>query len=115
MAAYTSRNKCVLRHWLKVEESLYKQKERVDWLKLGDSNTHYFYAAMKHRSLRNRLVSIYGEDGVLYTEPSQVQAEVLKFYKDLLGTRASGLHDATLFEGPKLSAHAHQTCFRSGN
>lgn len=94
-----------LRHWLKVEENIYRQKSRVDWLKLGDANTYYFYAAMKHRHNRNRLVSIYGEDGVLYDEPAK--AEVLKFSQ--VGTKALGLHEvdiATLTKGPKLSKQA---------
>lgn len=30
-----------------IEESIYRQKSTVQWLKLGDSNTAYFYANTK--------------------------------------------------------------------
>ncbi|XP_075074400.1 uncharacterized protein LOC142162002 [Nicotiana tabacum] len=36
-----------LEKWSIIEESIYRQKSRVKWLKLGDSNTAYFYANMK--------------------------------------------------------------------
>lgn len=49
----------------------YQQKSRVDWLRLGDSNTHFFFAAMKQRYTRNRMASICSEDGTLLTEPDQ--------------------------------------------
>ncbi|XP_021850220.2 uncharacterized protein [Spinacia oleracea] len=40
---------CKLKKWLGIEEQALKQKSRVQWLKVGDSNHHYFYAAMKER------------------------------------------------------------------
>lgn len=48
--------------WLKVEESVYQQKSRVDWLRLGDSNTSFFFSAMKQRYQRNRIDTIYDEN-----------------------------------------------------
>lgn len=33
-----------LEKWVKIEESIYKQKSRNQWLKLGDSNSALFFA-----------------------------------------------------------------------
>lgn len=38
-----------LNKWSMIEESIHKQKFRVQWLKLGDSNKKFFYAQMKGR------------------------------------------------------------------
>ncbi|KAH0644895.1 hypothetical protein KY284_032779 [Solanum tuberosum] len=37
--------------WSQIEESIYKQNLRVQWLKLGDANTAYFFASMKNRKM----------------------------------------------------------------
>lgn len=39
-----------LEKWSTIEEGIYKQKSRVQWLKLGDSNTTFFFANMKGRA-----------------------------------------------------------------
>ncbi|XP_019261589.1 PREDICTED: uncharacterized protein LOC109239475 [Nicotiana attenuata] len=41
--------KCELEKWVMIEESIYKQRSRVQWQKLGDSNSAYFFAQMKNR------------------------------------------------------------------
>ncbi|XP_019239401.1 PREDICTED: uncharacterized protein LOC109219399 [Nicotiana attenuata] len=59
-----------LAKWLKVEQSVVKQKSRNKWLKLGDSNTSYFHACVKNRQARNhigRLMDIAGQ--MLQTAP----------------------------------------------
>lgn len=38
-----------LTKWSQIEESIYKQKSMVQWLKLGDTNTTYFLTNMKGR------------------------------------------------------------------
>lgn len=80
-----------LRHWMKVQESVYKQKARIDWIKLGDANTHYFFAAMQQRYSRNRIESIYTYSDMLLQDPDQVAGEIKNFYITLLGTKAECL------------------------
>lgn len=35
-----------LEKWNKIEESILKQKSRVNWLKLGDANNAFFFVSM---------------------------------------------------------------------
>nr|XP_009780614.1 PREDICTED: uncharacterized protein LOC104229646 [Nicotiana sylvestris] len=70
--ALEKETKVELEKWLEVEESIMKQKARIKWLKVGDSNTAYFHACVKNSA-------------------NEVEEEILSFYKKLLGTAASTL------------------------
>lgn len=50
-----SKTKEELEKWLMVEESIAKQKSRVQWLNLGNGNTAYFYAFLKNRQAQNQI------------------------------------------------------------
>lgn len=100
-----------LKHWYKVEESILKQKSRVDWLQLGDQNTRFFFSAMKQRHARNTMVTMMNEAGDFLTEPDQIQHEVLSFYKNLLGSKTQGLQEINqsyIRQGPLLSSVSQQ-------
>ncbi|XP_057548584.1 uncharacterized protein LOC130827012 [Amaranthus tricolor] len=81
----------LLRKWNFIEESALKQKSRIQWLKLGDSNNHFFHAAMKARYNTNRINLLYNAQGDRLEDPVGIQQEILHFYKSLLGSRASSL------------------------
>lgn len=51
-----------LQKFMQVEESILKQKARVQWLKLGDSNSHFFFHAMKERYLQNSMEILQDEE-----------------------------------------------------
>ncbi|XP_050233116.1 uncharacterized protein LOC126681613 [Mercurialis annua] len=40
---------------LRSKESFYKQKSRIQWLQLGDSNTKYFHNSIKQRRVRSSI------------------------------------------------------------
>ncbi|PHU04288.1 hypothetical protein BC332_25110 [Capsicum chinense] len=44
-----------LNKWRHIEKSIYRQKAREQWIKLGDSNTSYFFAHMKGRKIQNQI------------------------------------------------------------
>ncbi|KAG5599103.1 hypothetical protein H5410_030473, partial [Solanum commersonii] len=54
-----------LQKWLNVEESIIRQKSRVQWLKLGDSNTINVFANLKQRLGHNRVSMLTNTDGVV--------------------------------------------------
>ncbi|KAG5581007.1 hypothetical protein H5410_051634, partial [Solanum commersonii] len=64
--------KQTLQKWLNVEEM--------------DSNTTYFFANFKQRSAHNKVSMLTNADGVVVTHPTQIEEEVLSYYKTLLGS-----------------------------
>lgn len=83
--------KMELEKWSMVEESILKQKSSVQWLKLGDSNTTYFYACMKNRQTQNHISKLINSAGQIIHNVDEVKEKILKFYKGLLGTAAPQL------------------------
>lgn len=99
-----------VRHWLHVEESILKQKSREQWVKLGDSNSKFFYATMKQRQAQNRIDAIQTDSGEIVRDPCLIENEVVRFYTALMGSRAAVLPAVdlvTVRSGPILS-HAAQ-------
>ncbi|XP_019233129.1 PREDICTED: uncharacterized protein LOC109213752 [Nicotiana attenuata] len=84
-------DKFELEKWLEVEESIVKQKSRIKWLKLGDSNTSYFHVCVKNRQAMKHIGRLMDSAGQILQSNSEVEEEILSFYKKLLGTAASQL------------------------
>ncbi|XP_019267319.1 PREDICTED: uncharacterized protein LOC109244651 [Nicotiana attenuata] len=76
-----------LEKWVQIEESVYKQKSRVQWLKLGDSNSGYFFAQMKHRNSTNGIQILTDDMGRQLVLDDEIEAEVLGYYRKLLGSK----------------------------
>lgn len=70
---------CSLMKWHAIVENILRQKSRIQWLQLGDSNTKVFNAAMKERQARNTVDVIYTAVGVKLTNPIDIQAEFKLF------------------------------------
>ncbi|PWA58660.1 RNA-directed DNA polymerase, eukaryota, Reverse transcriptase zinc-binding domain protein [Artemisia annua] len=51
---------------LLVEEQFLKQKAKVEWLRVGDSNSAYFHKVVKSRKARSRIDVITNYDGVRF-------------------------------------------------
>ncbi|GKA68734.1 hypothetical protein Tco_0768651, partial [Tanacetum coccineum] len=69
---------------LLMEERFLKQKAKIEWLKLGDSNTTYFHKAVKSRVSRNRIEAVLDSNGTLLSN-DQVADGFVKHYEALLG------------------------------
>ncbi|KAL2934073.1 GTPase-activating protein BEM2/IPL2, partial [Bienertia sinuspersici] len=54
-----------------------QQKARVDWVRLGDGNSKYFYSIMKPRECMNMINSMLLEDGCLVRNPYMIKDEIL--------------------------------------
>ncbi|KAK9924904.1 hypothetical protein M0R45_033245 [Rubus argutus] len=46
-----------------IEEKIWHQKSRINWLQAGDKNTHFFHLTTLHRRQRNRILKIANENG----------------------------------------------------
>ena len=75
-----------LQKWLRVEEAAWRQKYRIQWLKLGDQNTKFFFSAVKQRRAMNKITMLYDHHDNLITDPDLIVLEIVRFYKDLLGS-----------------------------
>lgn len=71
-----------------IEESILQQKSRTKWLKLGDSNSEYFYAFLKNKISQINIKSLVNQAGTLLQTEHEVQKEVVRFYREFLGKAA---------------------------
>ena len=81
-----------LKKWLNIEESIYKQKSRIQWLQAGDSNSKVFFAAMKERQVRNTIDVLYLSTGAKLDQAANIQKELNQFYSNLMGRCVDKLH-----------------------
>lgn len=74
-----------LHKYLEIDESALKQKSRIQWLKHGDDNNHFFFQAMKERVMRNSIDILYTDSGEALYKNEDIQKEIVLFYQTLLG------------------------------
>ncbi|XP_049414574.1 uncharacterized protein LOC125877273 [Solanum stenotomum] len=72
--------KLQLEKWLNVEESIMRQKSKVQWLKLGDATTTFFHANLKQSY------------GVLQPVSEEEVVDALKRINDLKAPRCDGFN-----------------------
>ncbi|XP_058219491.1 uncharacterized protein LOC131330032 [Rhododendron vialii] len=71
---------------LRTEESLAKQKSRIQWLKLGDQCISYFFKAVSSSRNRSKITSLVLDDGSLINDITDIKSNFVNFYTNLLGT-----------------------------
>lgn len=67
------------------EESLYKQKSRIKWLREGDQNTAYFLRSLCTRRNQNRISRIHDREGVEISDSGKIKEVAMNFFHNLLG------------------------------
>ncbi|GJU28485.1 aspartic peptidase [Tanacetum coccineum] len=70
------------------EERFLKQKAKIEWLDVGDSNSAYFHKSIKSRNQRSRIEVITNSDNVQVTG-NQIQNVYVSHYNAFLGTQAT--------------------------
>ncbi|GKE63428.1 protein LAZ1 [Tanacetum coccineum] len=50
------------------EERFLKQKSKIKWLKVGDSNSYYFHKSIKNRNQRSQINAILGSNNMVITK-----------------------------------------------
>ncbi|XP_060177768.1 uncharacterized protein LOC132607701 [Lycium barbarum] len=77
--------KLTLEKWCLIEESIHRQKSRVQWLQLGDSNLAYFFANMRNRGAQNFISKLMNNQGVWIEKEADLKKEIFTYYRSLLG------------------------------
>ncbi|MQM00259.1 hypothetical protein Taro_032990 [Colocasia esculenta] len=85
---------------LEIEERFAKQKSKQQWLTLGDSNTKFFYAAIKARRIHNKIKHCKSRDGTILTSEEDICSHALSFYYELLNKAHDNIH-------PSLHVRSH--------
>ncbi|KAK9990862.1 hypothetical protein SO802_025847 [Lithocarpus litseifolius] len=70
-----------LAEWLFRSETLWRQKSREIWLKLGDKNSKFFHLSTIIRRRRNHIDAIKKDDGSWITESKQIRQLFFESYK----------------------------------
>lgn len=77
-----------LKKWEDIHESVLRQQSRAIWIAQVDLNTKYFHVHLKARQSKNRVTSIYDEQGTLVSDPVLIQQQFTNFFYKLLGESA---------------------------
>ncbi|KAF9663126.1 hypothetical protein SADUNF_Sadunf17G0006000 [Salix dunnii] len=68
------------------EEAMFKQRARVQWLKLGDKNTKFFHRTLIHRRAQNSINSMQRDNGMICTDMDEMGSMAVNYYKNLLSS-----------------------------
>lgn len=78
------------------EESFFRQKSRIRWLKEGDQNTKFFHHSVNRRQLRNIILFVMNTSGTIISEPSLVQNTFVSHFQELLAPRPQSSNPSLL-------------------
>ncbi|XP_042515364.1 actin-related protein 4 [Macadamia integrifolia] len=65
------------------EESFLRQKSRITWLKLGDSNSAYFHKSVKARNNVNSITKLSTPEGNLVHRVDEIKKVAVDYFEDL--------------------------------
>ncbi|XP_077251955.1 uncharacterized protein LOC143891210 [Tasmannia lanceolata] len=74
-------------HTAKLEESLLRQKSRIDWQNLGDSNSHFFHTVINSRRNSNTIQGLANGSGEITAEPDQISNILVSYFKNMLNSQ----------------------------
>lgn len=69
----------------RAEESLARQKSRINWMKLGDQCTSFFFKSVNSNRNRNKLTSLTLSDSSITHDVAVIKDAFVNFYTELLG------------------------------
>ena len=74
---------------LRADESIYRQKSRIQWLAEGDQNSSFFFHSVKQRQFRNKMVNLVSEDGRCIRGHANISNETVSFFKYLFNSQSA--------------------------
>lgn len=67
------------------------QRAKVDWIRMGDGNDRFFNATIKDKAKQTCIHHLQRDDGVAVSIQHEIKGKILRFYDNLVGTKASNL------------------------
>lgn len=64
------------------EESFFKEKSRIQWMKDRDRNTKYFHSVVKSHIARNKILRLKNEAGDIIEDYELVQDMAVEFFSN---------------------------------
>lgn len=64
------------------EESFFKEKSRIKWLKEGDKNTKFFHRSVKTHRARNKILRLQMEDGAWTKDYEEVKNLAVNYFEN---------------------------------
>lgn len=81
-----------LKHWLAIESSVVARNARINWIKVRDYDSYYFYAFLKAKTSRIMI----NNEGKMHDGPTDIVGDISGFYKSLLGSATPSLMNVDL-------------------
>ena len=78
--------KSEVNEFLHMEEQMWQQRSRTQWLVSGDSNTKYFHNRASQCFCRNSISELCDPNGVLASGEENVSAMIVDFYSKLFSS-----------------------------
>lgn len=78
-----------MRRFYSRKKTLWFQKSREKWIKLGSRNTSFFHTQTIIRRKRNKIHDLHLPSGEWCTDPATLQTKAIELFKDLFCTTES--------------------------
>lgn len=85
-------------HISAIEEKVLKQRSKLHWLQLGDSNNKVFHNAVKMRITINAIREIKCQSGEVVTSQEDIKVEAVRFFNDLLSFESPDIQSISVEE-----------------
>jgi hypothetical protein len=83
------------------EETMWRQRSRIQWLAEGDSNTKFFHQRASHRRNKNRISALALPDGSITEDMDVMQGMTCEFYSHLYTSEGTQGMDTVLNTVPR--------------
>ncbi|XP_062016492.1 uncharacterized protein LOC133732898 [Rosa rugosa] len=78
------------------QETYWRQRSRVLWLKDGDRNSAFFHRRASNRKCRNRIKGLQNNEGQWCAQPETIQAILLEYYEEIY--KSAGVDEEAIQE-----------------
>ena len=95
--------------WLEKEDTMWRQRARLNWFQGGDCNTSFFHAKASSRQRKNLIEGLMDVDGIWQEDEGKIEEVVVEYYNNLF-TSSSPSNFSELLQAiqPKVTPSMNQ-------